>query len=533
MLSTAELSELLPHALDYLYMHGAVVNQAPPGVGAMHVPFSLLPYPFPATLLARAEALAPLFNLLVDAVSRDSAWLLSTLSGAAAADPFTGRLVALHREELARQAAADAAAADAAGAAGLPLQHPLRLGLHRSDYMLTVPSCGTLPPTIKQVELNTVASSMAGHASAVSGLHAYLEARLAPHLPGLRAHLALAGAGAAPLSPSPACQRLAAGLAAAHAAYASGRPAAAAATPLAILFVVQPGERNVFDQRALEKELWQAHAIPVLRLTLLELAQQQQQQPAATLPHSAASAPALLLPALTAGQHCEVSVVYYRAGYAPSDYPSEAEWQGRAAAEASRAIKCPCLAYHLAGTKKVQQALALPGAVEKFFPEPPEAPAAVAPAAAAAALRQCFAGLWSLDPQEEDAGVRAAVAAARSSPCDYVVKPQREGGGNNLYGQAVAEALGGGMGAAERAGHILMERLHPPAQQALMVRGGVVVAAQATCELGVYGVFLGAGGRAAPLLNGCGGTLLRTKVESSDEGGVAAGFAVIDSVMPV
>ena len=100
MLSTSEISELLPHALDYLYMHGAMVNQAPPGVGAMHVPFSLLPYPFPAALLARAESLAPLFNLLVDAVSRDSAWLLSTLSGAAAADPFTGRLVALHREEL-------------------------------------------------------------------------------------------------------------------------------------------------------------------------------------------------------------------------------------------------------------------------------------------------------------------------------------------------------------------------------------------------------------------------------------------------
>lgn len=50
-----------------------------------------------------------------------------------------------------------------------------------------------------------------------------------------------------------------------------------------------------------------------------------------------------------------------------------------------------------------------------------------------AGLRSCFAGLWSLDDTSE-ASTQAIMQAAISCPHDYVLKPQREGGGNNLYG---------------------------------------------------------------------------------------------------
>ena len=51
------------------------------------------------------------------------------------------------------------------------------------------------------------------------------------------------------------------------------------------------------------------------------------------------------------------SVVYFRAGYSPADYPSEsrAEWRARALLERSKAIKCPTVGYQLAGAKRVQQ----------------------------------------------------------------------------------------------------------------------------------------------------------------------------------
>ena len=37
----------------------------------------------------------------------------------------------------------------------------------------------------------------------------------------------------------------------------------------------------------------------------------------------------------------QVSVVYFRAGYGPGDYPTDKEWEARKMIELSWAIKCP------------------------------------------------------------------------------------------------------------------------------------------------------------------------------------------------
>lgn len=62
-----------------------------------------------------------------------------------------------------------------------------------------------------------------------------------------------------------------------------------------------------------------------------------------------------------------VSVVYYRAGYEPGQYHTQKEWDARLLIERSLAIKCPSIQYHLAGTKKVQQALSKPGMIVRFL----------------------------------------------------------------------------------------------------------------------------------------------------------------------
>jgi glutathione synthase len=73
-----------------------------------------------------------------------------------------------------------------------------------------------------------------------------------------------------------------------------------------------------------------------------------------------------------------------------------------------------------------------------------------------------------------------------------------------------------------------MERVFPAPTPTWFVRAGRGVAAlPAVSELGVYSVWLADGG--PPLLNRAAGHLLRTKVDGTDEGGVAAGFAVLDS----
>jgi glutathione synthase len=146
------------------------------------------------------------------------------------------------------------------------------------------------------------------------------------------------------------------------------------------------------------------------------------------------------------------------------------------------------------------------------------------PPDAAALVRTCFAGLWALDGADAD----AVVAMALAEPAAFVLKPQREGGGNNLYGEEMVARL------AQREGlgaFILMQRIRPALNRALFMRAGVAAPADALCELGVYSVFLSVRGQA--VRNEAVGHLLRTKTADSNEGGVAAGFAVLDSPMLV
>ena len=50
------------------------------------------------------------------------------------------------------------------------------------------------------------------------------------------------------------------------------------------------------------------------------------------------------------------------------------------------------------------------------------------------------------------------------------------------------------------------------------------------CELGVFGVILSDGAKdSEPIVNEAAGHLLRVKLDGVDEGGVAAGFAVLSS----
>jgi glutathione synthase len=155
--------------------------------------------------------------------------------------------------------------------------------------------------------------------------------------------------------------------------------------------------------------------------------------------------------------------------------------------------------------------------VERFAASPEDA----------ALLRVLFAGQWGLEDLA-DADTAAVVADALRHPERYVLKPQREGGGNNYYGEELREKLGGGRGLAA---YILMQRILPPPQRAIMVRGGRAVEAETLSELGIYSTFVRCGDRV--LLSAEAGHLVRTKSADSNEGGVAAGFAVLDSPMLV
>uniref|UniRef100_A0A7N8XZ81 Glutathione synthetase n=1 Tax=Mastacembelus armatus TaxID=205130 RepID=A0A7N8XZ81_9TELE len=211
----------------------------------------------------------------------------------------------------------------------------------------------------------------------------------------------------------------------------------------------------------------------------------------------------------------EVAVVYYRYGYMPDNY-TEQSWDARLLMERSLAVKCPDISTHLAGTKKIQQVLAKPGVLEKFFPEQPEV---------MEQIRATFAGLYTLDMGPEG---DQTVAKALTSPEKFVLKPQREGGGNNYFGEDIVQVLQAVKGDKRRAAYILMDRIQPRTEQNILLRKDLPLKLTSVCcEIGVLGAYVRHGGEM--VLNEVTGHILRTKSIKNNDAGIIGGVTVFDN----
>ena len=291
-----------------------------------------------------------------------------------------------------------------------------------------------------------------------------------------------------------------------------------------ILFVVQDPENNIFDQLAISTNLQTHHKTSVFRLPFASVLDY------TSIPPHHEGRPLLYHPPHLSSEKFEVSIIYFRAGYSPDEYSSPVAWQARLHLERSAAIKCPSILTHLAGSKKIQQILAIPSSphLSRFL-------ANTSHKAKIDRLRATFATIYPLDDSEQG---RQALSIARdiSKSLKYVLKPQREGGGNNIYGAKIPDHLSS-LGDDERKyrSHILMELIEPPPLSNSIFRNGEVQSGGVIGELGIYGTCLwrttdegSAGSRI--ILNEEAGYLLRTKGRESEEGGVAAGFGAVDSV---
>lgn len=87
----------------------------------------------------------------------------------------------------------------------------------------------------------------------------------------------------------------------------------------------------------------------------------------------------------------------------------------------------------------------------------------------------------------------AAVEMALEQPEKFVLKPQREGGGNNVYGEQIRDVLKAIKNSKERTAWILMDRIIPPVQANYIVRPGnpVIEPVDLVSELGIFGVIIG------------------------------------------
>ncbi len=116
------------------------------------------------------------------------------------------------------------------------------------------------------------------------------------------------------------------------------------------------------------------------------------------------------------------------------------------------------------------------------------------------------------------------------NPHKYVMKPQKEGGGNNLFGDEMKNVLVSNNNIEQ---YLLMKMIDSPVLKTLMLRRGKLEYVETMTELGVFSMVICDQQSGELLTNVVDGLLPRTKQAISNEGGVNAGFAVVDTLILV
>ena len=399
-------------------------------------PFMAVPTSFPEHLFTKVRDMEPVFNKLIDSVSRDTKFMVEELQATADADSFTGELLKIYKKVYVDST---------------PTQS-LMLGIHRADYMINAGDRDQKDWEISQIEINTISSAFAGLSPLVNKLHRYLSAREKLGIPDEKI----------PVSTS--CDDIPEGI---HTAFSIVQKGLKKDDKLedVVLVVEQVGERNTSDQRHLEQVLFSKYGVPCIRRSLQEISK-----------IGKLSDENLIL-----SDKYRCIVVYFRAGYTPNDYPEQSCWDARLLVEKSTAVKCPSIPYHLTGAKKVQQLLCSEEILSKYLTKEE-----------VSSVLTVFAPMSGL---EDEPAQNKIISEAISNPSDWVLKPQREGGGNLLHSDQMVEILKT-LTPLQRGEYILMKKIRPPPSKSAVVRDDNLITDSFISELGIYGLFVGNGDEA-------------------------------------
>ncbi|KAI9931379.1 hypothetical protein ASPWEDRAFT_169778 [Aspergillus wentii DTO 134E9] len=474
-----ELSEeqglfLTSQILDWQINHGSLLKrvqtQTDHSVLSHPIGVTVFPTLFPRAQFHRALELQSIYNELYCAVAQDEQWIFEAIQDLLPIDPLAAVLWNVHQQ------------VQKAG-----YSQPVSAGIFRSDYMLHAdrPSDLLRNPevSLKQVEFNTFSCAGGSHADKVVKMHRYL-ARTGAYEDSVQLSA---------LPQNDNIEQLADCLAAAHTAY-GGK------SDTAVLFIVQPNNFNIADERPIEYALWnREQPVPAYRLDFGDVLECT----------SLAGTGELLFHPPWLSKTVEISVVYMRAGYEAHEY-DETGIAARVRLEASLAIKCPSLLAHICTFKKIQHALTGAGVLERFISEEK-----------AAFIRSTFVKMYSLN--ESDAR-RLATDPILSK--DYILKPSLEGGGHNVFGDAIPDFLAS-IPESSWGAYILMERIPSPLVMNVLLSSLGIDSGEVISELGIFGTCLWKQGEM--LQNSVAGWSFKTKHEDVDEMNVVKGYGCFDT----
>jgi glutathione synthase len=484
--------KIIDEASEWAIMHGVAFRQA--DNTARHCPFSIAPMTMQRDVFEHIRKVTPLITKLIHNISEDHDFLQSSLGEVGKADPFFGRLLALHQ-----QAHGD-------------IKHRLTparkpLLLMRTDFM------DDRLHGVKVIEFNGIAAGMAPFGQRATELHAFLSNQwpavyqqwsenndaIPAENQGLE-QLAYGISQAAKKVKSRFINDMPGAL--------SGAIEAGQSKPI-FLIVIQENEDNVYDQHLLEIAL-QKQGLRTVRRTFEQLSTQ-----------------------LSTGEHQrlnledvgEIDAVYLRTGYQYSDYCSPVR---------DEAICCQTLSqtrlfieqHHVAVNATFSQQLATSKTMQMLL----------------TTMHAKEYARWGLNIEQAKL-IKSVLAEMRpinqetigwfntqATQDEWVLKNQGEGGGHCVFGNDISDKLNQ-LKTSEHDAWALMKRLYPHEREVatIAVRDSEqTLIDDLVSEIGLFTAYYD--GLPVTEFDGYAGYLIRSKPASENEGGIHSGKGILDSL---
>ena len=430
-------------------------------------PVSLQPSSFSHEVYCKIRENQTIVNSMIEELMKNIELIYEFLEPISKVDPFIGSLIKISHS-----------------VRKLPYSQLGYLGVWRTDYMTTEEN------EVKLVELNTIASGLGFISDKMKGFYEYLIGK----------HYSTMNAKNLPED----CEntdQIADSMKAAVDLYVAHKQESPKKVILA--YIVDYTGVTICDQKLIENALYFKHKIISRRLTFSDISEFWELKENGELIYKGRE---------------EIAVVYYRSGYSPSQYKDKNDWDARETLEKSLAIKCPNVDLQLLTFKKIQEVLSKEKNWEKLLGT-----------SDFDNIKGLFKNqMWGFE--EIDTETKAIIADAKANPDTYVLKTQREGGGNNYFGDDIPYVL---EKTEELMNYSLMKKIYPQEFEGTFLRNNKVYQGKCVSEIGIFGTLLvktSQDDSREVLINKGNGFLMRTKGSNTNEGGVYGGFAFIDFI---
>ena len=458
---------IIDEMIDYLYSNGLIIKNKE-GIGVKHIPITLYPSPIVKSFFDKIQFYQIAFNKIMDKISRDQQYIEQILTPISEKDEFIKKLLEISKK-----------------VSTFENKQKIQCGFFRNDYMVD-----KVKKFIYQIEFNTIAVSMFSFSDGLKKFYSFFSNKY-PNIYERYKDKEI------PLEKKDVIPEFSSSLIESIKLFSPENY-----KNTLIIFVVQENEKNVFDQRTIENELYEKYNILSKRLTLNEIAKNCKVDEKGQISY----------------EEKIISLFYFRAGYTPSDYKDEESWKGREMIELSTAIKVPNINLFLTTLKVFQYELTKPDILKKYINEE----------LISNDIIRFFTKIYYLRDMDKEKQ-KELFNQITLNPHSYVIKPQREGGGNNYYDDKILSLIpkDDSEPSDELLNSIIMERIEAPEYETLNLIDEKVIVNTINSEFSVYGVIISSDEKIYNI-NKSVGFLVRSKDKNEGEGGVIHGSGCVD-----